>query len=78
MRSDGDLKMRILTVATAIALVATAATAPLAVAKGKKQEPTAQKTEDQAKKKAIDQAYKNALKTIPVSNEKFDPWKSTR
>jgi len=70
--------MRILIVATAIAFIATAATAPLAAAKGKKQQPTAQNTEDQAKKKALDQTYKNALKTIPVSNEKFDPWKSTR
>jgi hypothetical protein len=44
-----------------------------AIAKSKKQQPNAQKAEDQTKKKAIDDAYKNALKTIPVSNEKPDP-----
>jgi hypothetical protein len=34
--------------------------------------------EDQAKKKAGDDAYKNALKSIPDSNEKSDPWKTLR
>ena len=70
--------MRILIVATAIALIVTAATAPQAMAREKKQNPTAQTTEDKTKKKADEQAYKNALKNIPVSNEKFDPWKSAR
>lgn len=46
--------------------------------KGKRQQPSAQKTEDVAKKKALDEDYKNALKNIPQSNEKPDPWKTMR
>jgi hypothetical protein len=34
--------------------------------------------EDQAKKKALEDAYKNTLKSIPDSNEKPDPWKTMR
>jgi hypothetical protein len=49
-----------------------------ALAKGKKQQQDAPKAEDQAKKKAAEDAYKSALKSIPVSNEKPDPWKSLR
>lgn len=37
-----------------------------------------QKTEDQAKKKVDEKAYEDALKRIPASNEKADPWKSMR
>jgi hypothetical protein len=36
------------------------------------------KTEDKAKAKADQQAYKEALKRIPVPNEKPDPWKTMR
>ena len=39
----------------------------------------AQKTEDQAKKRKVDEkAYEDALKSIPPSSEKSDPWKSMR
>ena len=46
--------------------------------KGNRQQKDAPKAEDQAKKKAAEEAYKNALKRIPVSNEKSDPWKAMR
>lgn len=36
------------------------------------------KKEDSTKKKANEKAYEDALKSIPVSNEKLDPWKSMR
>jgi hypothetical protein len=45
---------------------------------GKRQQQDAPKAEDQAKKKAAEEAYKNALKSIPTSNEKSDPWKTMR
>jgi len=68
-------KMRTVTVAIAIALLAVAVPAH---AKGKRQQQDAPRAEDQAKKKAADEAYKNALKSIPASNEKSDPWKTMR
>jgi hypothetical protein len=46
--------------------------------KGKRQQQNVPKAEDQEKKKAAKHAYKDALKSIPVSNEKLDPWKSLR
>jgi hypothetical protein len=46
--------------------------------KGASPRPDAQKTEDLAKKKADEQVYKDALKQIPVSKEKPDPWKTMR
>lgn len=69
--------MRTVIAAIAIALLAVAAPVH-AVAKGKRQQQDAPKAEDQAKKKAAEEAYKNALKSIPASNEKSDPWKSMR
>jgi hypothetical protein len=69
--------MRTFITAMAIALLAVAAPAQ-AIAKGKRQQQDAPKAEDQAKKKASDEAYKNALKSIPESKEKLDPWKSVR
>ena len=72
-----DYKMRTFITAMAIALLAAAAPAQ-AIAKGKRQQQDAPKAEDQAKKKATEEAYKNALKSIPVSNEKPDPWKTMR
>ena len=69
--------MRIVSTALAIALLAVAAPVH-AIAKGKRQQQDAPKAEDPAKKKAADEAYKNALKSIPASNEKSDPWKSMR
>jgi hypothetical protein len=68
-------KMRTVTVAIAIPLLAVAS--PLH-AKGKRQQQDAPKAEDQEKKKAAEEAYKNALKSIPTSNEKTDPWKTMR
>ncbi len=46
--------------------------------KGNRQQKDAPKAEDLAKKKAAEEAYKNALKSIPVSHEKPDPWKTMR
>jgi prophage maintenance system killer protein len=37
-----------------------------------------QKTEDTAKTKADEQAYKDALKRIPNSTKKVDPWQDVR
>jgi hypothetical protein len=68
-------KMRTVTVAIAIALLTVAVPAH---AKGKRQQQDAPKAEDQAKKKAAEEAYENALKGIPTSNEKSDPWKTMR
>jgi ribosomal protein L12E/L44/L45/RPP1/RPP2 len=66
-------------VVTAIVIALLAGVAPAkAMAKGKRQQQGAPKAEDQAKKKAAEEAYKNALKSIPGSNEKLDPWKSMR
>jgi aryl-alcohol dehydrogenase-like predicted oxidoreductase len=71
--------MRILIVAMALALLTVSAHAQgMGTGKGKKQKPDAQKTEDQAKKKADEKSYQDALKRIPASNEKSDPWKSVR
>jgi hypothetical protein len=65
--------------AIAMALLTVAASAQMVGSeKGKKHRDT-QKTEDQAKKKKVDEkAYKDALKSIPPSSEKSDPWKSMR
>jgi Sec-independent protein translocase protein TatA len=38
----------------------------------------AQKTENTTKSKADEQAYKEALKRIPDSTKKVDPWQSVR
>jgi hypothetical protein len=46
--------------------------------RGHKHQQDSQKVEDKAKTKADEQAYKDALKRIPVPNEKPDPWKSVR
>ena len=63
----------------AIALLTVSAHAQeMGMGKGKKHQQDTQKTEDKTKKKADEKAYKDALKSIPVSNEKLDPWKSMR
>ena len=77
IRFGKNLKMRNFITAIAIALLAVVAPVK-AMAKGKRQQQDAPKAEDQAKKKAAEEAYKNALKNIPGSNEKLDPWKSMR
>ena len=68
---------RILMAVITAAFVTMAASVP-ASAKGKRQQQDVPKAEDQAKKKAAEEAYKNALKSIPASNEKSDPWKTMR
>jgi hypothetical protein len=69
--------MRILLAVVAIAFLTLAAHAQ---GKGKRDgaKQPAQKTEDLAKKKAAEEAYKNALEKIPVPSEKSDPWKTMR
>ena len=69
--------MRILITAMEIALMTVSAHAQ-GMARGHKHQQGTQKTEDKAKTKADEQAYKEALKRIPVPNEKPDPWKSVR
>jgi hypothetical protein len=69
--------MRTLIAVLAMALLTGAAHAQ-ATGKGRRQQQPVQKTEDVAKKKALDEDYKNALKNIPVPNEKPDPWKTMR
>lgn len=72
------LKMRIVIAVIAIALLTVTAHAQGA-GKGKRHQQASPKTaEDQAKKKAAERAYKDALKNIPASNEKLDPWQSVR
>jgi len=61
----------------AIALMTVSAHAQ-GMGRGHKHQQDTQKTEDKAKTKADEQAYKEALKRIPVPNEKPDPWKSVR
>ena len=73
------MAMRILVAAAFIALLAVAAQAQgSGPRKGASPRPDAQKTEDLAKKKADEKAYKDALKQIPESKEKPDPWKTMR
>ena len=63
--------------AIAMALLTVAASAQMVGSeKGKKHRDT-QKTEDQAKK-VDEKAYEDALKSVPPSSEKSDPWKSMR
>jgi hypothetical protein len=45
--------------------------------KGKKHRDTQQR-QDPAKKKVDEKAYEDALKSIPSSSEKPDPWKRMR
>jgi hypothetical protein len=70
--------MRTVIVVIAIVLLAVTAHAQ-ETGRGKRhQQDTPKAAEDKAKKKAAEEAYKNALKSIPASNEKSDPWKSMR
>jgi hypothetical protein len=65
--------------AVAAALLATSAHAQeMGMGKGKKHQQDTQKPEDKTKKKADEKAYKDALKSVPASGEKLDPWKSLR
>lgn len=71
--------MRILVAGLAIALMTVSVHAQeMGEGRGRKHQQDAQKTEDKTKVKADEQAYKNALKSIPVSHEKPDPWETVR
>lgn len=71
--------MRTLLIAAFIVLLAVAANAQGGgPRKGVGHRPETQKTEDLAKKKADERAYRDALKQIPESKEKPDPWKTMR
>ena len=61
--------MRILIAALAIAFMTVSAHAQeMGMGKGKKHQQDMQKTEDKTKRKVDEQAYKDALKRIPVSD----------
>ena len=68
--------MRILIASVAIALMTVPA---YGQDMGKtRKHPHTQKTENTAKTKADEQAYKEALKRIPNSTKKVDPWQDVR
>ena len=70
--------MRYLILAMAIVLLTCSVHAQeMKTGKGRQQQDT-QKTEDKAKRKADEKAYEDALKSIPESKEKLDPWKTMR
>jgi hypothetical protein len=73
----GRFDMRVLMAVLAIALLTVTAHAQ-GMGKGPPQRKPVQKTEDLAKKKALEQDYKNALKNIPEVKDKPDPWKTMR
>ena len=68
--------MRILIASVAIALMMVPAHAQ-EMGKARKHQRT-EKTENTTKMKADDQAYKEALKRIPNSTKKIDPWQDVR
>jgi multidrug efflux pump subunit AcrB len=68
--------MRILVASVAIALMMVPAHAQ-DMGKARKHQ-SAQKTENTTKMKADEQAYKEALKRIPDSTKKVDPWQNVR
>jgi multidrug efflux pump subunit AcrB len=68
--------MRILIVSVAMALMMVPACAQ-DMGKARKHQHT-EKTENTAKTKADEQAYKDALKRIPNSTKKIDPWQNVR
>jgi hypothetical protein len=64
--------------AVAVMLLSLAASAQMGGSEKGKRHRDTQKTEDQAKKKVDEKAYEDALKSIPASIKKQDPWKSMR
>jgi hypothetical protein len=68
--------MRILMASVAMALMMVSAHAQ-DMGKATKHQRT-QTTQDPAKTKADEQAYKEALKRIPDSTKKVDPWQNVR
>ena len=69
--------MRIFIAIIAVALMTDAAIAQR-MGKGKRQQDATQTEEQAKKKKAADEAFQRASKSIPESTEKPDPWKSMR
>ena len=69
--------MKVALGAMAIILLAVAPSGP-AMAKGRRGQQAAPKAEDVAKRKAAEDAYENALKGIPASTVKTDPWQNIR
>jgi hypothetical protein len=67
------MKLKMFVVAAGIMALATPTLAQ-DMGGGGKHRRGAQKTADQPKKKVDDKAYNAALKNIPDSKEKIDPW----
>jgi len=72
------LKRSGLAATVAMLLMTLGANAQMAGGEKGKRHPDAQKTEDRAKKKVDEKAYQDALKSVPASKEKPDPWKTMR
>jgi len=70
--------MRILIAAIAIVLLPACAHAQEMGGKGKRHQQDAQRKEQRAKTKVDEKAYEDALKSVPTSSQKADPWKSMR
>jgi hypothetical protein len=68
--------MRVSIATIAIALMIAPAHAQMGGGKGKRHQGTSTKQDTAVK--ADDNAYKNALKSIPTPHDKPDPWKSIR
>jgi len=77
-RCRRTLKWSGLAAAGAMLLLTAGASAQMAGGEKGKRHADTQKTEDRAKKKVDEKAYQDALKSVPASNEKPDPWKSMR
>ena len=67
-----------LVAAVAMALLTLAASAQMIGSEKGKNHRDTQQTQSPAKKKVNEKAYEDALKSIPASSEKSDPWKSMR
>ena len=73
------MRIRIASVATVLMMVTAHAQDTYAQDMGKtRKHQHAQKTENTTKTKVDEQAYKEALKRIPDSTKKVDPWQSVR
>jgi hypothetical protein len=68
--------MRVPLAAIAISLMIVPAHAQMEGGKGKRHQGTSTKQDTAVR--ADDNAYKNALKSIPTPHDKPDPWKSVR
>ena len=68
--------MRVSIATIAIALMIAPAHAQMGGGKGKRHQGTSTKQDTAVR--ADDNAYKNALKSIPTPKDKPDPWKSIR